>query len=431
MMERYWTYGPLTNCRMTRPWRRSVGPDDFMRRVGYGTLLLAAAACTEAPDPPLPEPEPAAEVRAEAVPTAQVPAVSGEPEVTTEPDDPPEPWRVVEEWRVGAAEGEAHELFGGPTVVGVDPLGRVHVIDFQAQDIRVFDPDGRFVRRIGGAGGGPGEFDGPLSMAWDTEARLWVADGWNARYTVFDSTGTVDATWPRRLSMHAFRQRLHVLPDGSLLDEASGQDESGRAVIHLVRIVPESDLQDTVLTVASPQPPRRSALPTVPRAPAASSNWQVYLSALVHAIAPDGTVWVARSGAYRAVRLSLSGDTLQVVEAQHRSMPLTSEEEDLIRSGLRETGRTRDEVLVERPIIQRLIPLPDGHLLVQVTEEVGEVSDLFDVFDPESRLVGSVRSGFLIGPRTIPAVRGDTLYAIVTAELDLPQLVKATLLRPR
>jgi hypothetical protein len=130
----------------------------------------------------------------------------------------------------------------------------------------------------------------------------------------------------------------------------------------------------------------------------------------------------------RAVRLSLSGDTLQVVEAQHRSMPLTSEEEDLIRSGLRETGRTRDEVLVERPIIQRLIPLPDGS---QVTEEVGEVSDLFDVFDPESRLVGSVRSGFLIGPRTIPAVRGDTLYAIVTAELDLPQLVKATLLRPR
>jgi hypothetical protein len=404
------------------------------RQVGYGILFLAAAACTEAPKPreaPLPEPAPAAEVRADATLTAQLPADSVEPEAVAEPDDAPEPWRMVEAWRVGAAEGEEHELFGGPTVVGVDPLGRVHVIDFQAQDIRVFDPDGGWVRRIGGPGGGPGEFDGPLSMAWDTDARLWVADGWNARYTVFDSTGAVDATWPRRLPAHAFRQRLHVLPDGSLLDEASGQDEGGRAVIHFVRFAPEADLQDTVLTVASPQPPRRSAPPTAPRAPGSSSNWQVYLSALVHAIAPDGTVWVARSGAYRAVRLSLSGDTLQVVEGQHRSMPLTSEEEDLVRSGLREIGRARDEVLVERPIIQRLIPLPDGHLLVQVTEEVGEVSDLFDVFDPDSRFVGSVRSGFLIGPRTIPAVRGDTLYAIVTAELDLPQIVKATLLRPR
>jgi hypothetical protein len=409
-----------------------VGPDDSMRRVGYGILLLAAAACTEAPEPRearLPEPEPVAEVRADAEPSVQVPTVSGEPEAVAEPDDAPEPWRMIEAWRVGAAEGEEHELFGAPTVVGVDPLGRVHVIDYQAQDIRVFDPDGGFVRRLGGPGGGPGEFHGPLSMAWDTEARLWVADGRNARYTVFDSTGTVDATWPRRMSVRDLRQRLHFLSDGSILDETGGQNESGRWVIHFVRFVPEADLQDTVLTVASPQPPRRS--PTVPSAPATSRTWLAYLSTLVHAIAPDGTVWVARTGAYRAVRLSLTGDTLQVVEGQRRSMPLTSEEEDLIRSGLREAGRARDEVLVERPIIQRLIPLPDGHLLVQVTEEVGEVSELFDVFDPESRFVGSVRSGFRISPRTVPAVRGDTLYAIVTAELDLPQLVKATLLRPR
>ncbi len=421
-------------ARVKLPAPRS-GPSEGVRRSVWSVaLLLAAAACAEVPGPreaPLPEPAPAAEVRAEATPTAQLPTDSVEPEAAAEPDDSVQPWRMVEAWRVGAAEGEEHELFGGPTVVGVDPLGRVHFIDFQAQDIRVFDPDGGFVRRIGGPGGGPGEFDGPLSMAWDTDGRLWVADGWNARYTVFDSTGTVDATWPRRLSVRDLRQQLHFLSDGSILDEAGGQNESGRSVIHFVRFVPETDLQDTVLTVASPQPPRRSAPPAAPMAPASSSNWQVYLSSRVHAIAPDGTVWVARTGAYRAVRLSLTGDTLQVVEAHHRSMPLTSEEEDLVRSGLREAGRARDEVLVERPIIERLIPLPDGHLLVQVTEEVGEVSDLFDVFDPESRFVGSVRSGFRISPRTIPAVHGDTLYAIVTGELDLPQIVKATLLRPR
>lgn len=392
--------------------------------MGYGTLLVGAMACTEAPDVPLPQPEPEAGV--EVLTPAAVDPVPGDADVQAQPDDPPQPWRVVEEWRVGAVEGEAHELLGAPTVVGVDPLERVHVIDFQSQNVRVFDPDGGFVRWIGGPGGGPGEFDGPLSMAWDPDARLWVADGWNARFTVFDSTGSVDATWPRPYSAGDFVQQLHILPDGTLLDEAGGQDQSGRNVRHFVHFVPGADRHDTLLTVASPQPPRRGA-PAI----GGPSPWHAYRSTLLHAIAPDGTVWVAGSGEYRAVRLSLSGDTLQVVEGSHRPMPLTSQDEERIRAGLREAGMERDELLLERPIIQRLLPLPDGHLLVQIEEEVGETSDLFDIFDPQSRYVGSVRAGFRIAPRSIPAVRGDTLYAIVTEELDVAQVVKATLLRPQ
>src|SRR5690606_29638949 len=59
--------------------------------------------------------------------------------------------------------------------------------------LRIFDETGRFIRQVGRAGDGPGEyrFPGPFGFIGDT---IWIAEGRTGRMTLFDSAGTLLAT---------------------------------------------------------------------------------------------------------------------------------------------------------------------------------------------------------------------------------------------
>ncbi|HZD03901.1 MAG TPA: hypothetical protein VE173_03255, partial [Longimicrobiales bacterium] len=87
--------------------------------------------------------------------------------------------------------------FDDPTVgfsqvggVDVDRDGNVYVVEGAVPEIRVYDPEGRLVRRIGRRGGGPGEFEGPprFGVVGDT---VWAVDVSVNRITLFDRRGTV------------------------------------------------------------------------------------------------------------------------------------------------------------------------------------------------------------------------------------------------
>lgn len=52
-------------------------------------------------------------------------------------------WRVIEELRIGTADGTGPDLFGQVTALEMDPAGRIYVLEGQAQELRVFDRDGR------------------------------------------------------------------------------------------------------------------------------------------------------------------------------------------------------------------------------------------------------------------------------------------------
>ena len=74
--------------------------------------------------------------------------------------------------------------------------------------------------------------------------------------------------------------------------------------------------------------------------------------------------------------------------------------------------------------------MDDGHVLVAVIDEVGEVPSTFDAFDPEGFFLGTLDLGFGISRRNLPALAGDTIVAVIPGTLDLPLLVRATIVRP-
>ena len=100
--------------------------------------------------------------------------------------------RLVEELRLGQIEGSGPDVFADIHDLAVDPEGRIYVVDVGWKEVRLFDRDGRFVRRLGREGGGPGERSylniGSTRVTWDAHRdRLWIDDGLHR--LVLDSVG--------------------------------------------------------------------------------------------------------------------------------------------------------------------------------------------------------------------------------------------------
>lgn len=99
-------------------------------------------------------------------------------------------WEVEEELRFGGMEGPAENQFGQVGTIALDSKGHIYVSDIQAQAIRVFSKDGRFLRKVGGPGRGPGELGLGASVVLITPGdTLLVPDNRNRRINRFSPEG--------------------------------------------------------------------------------------------------------------------------------------------------------------------------------------------------------------------------------------------------
>ncbi len=100
-----------------------------------------------------------------------------------------------EVYRVGALTGEDWETFGNVYGVAFDRSGNLYVVDSGAARIVVVNTEGGFVRLLGGAGEGPGEFSqhntSLIQIAVLPDGRT-VA--FNQRFSVFGPDGEFERT---------------------------------------------------------------------------------------------------------------------------------------------------------------------------------------------------------------------------------------------
>ena len=96
----------------------------------------------------------------------------------------------------GSGEGE----FIGPDDVAIAPNGDIFVSEGHGgrqtnNRIQKFTKDGKFIKMWGKTGTGPGEFDQPHALAFDSKGRLFVGDRNNNRIQIFDQNGTFIEQW--------------------------------------------------------------------------------------------------------------------------------------------------------------------------------------------------------------------------------------------
>ncbi len=336
-----------------------------------------------------------------------------------------EEWKLVEELRIGSAEAEGPELFGDVAALEVDRAGRIYVLEPQAKEIRVFDARGAHVRTFGRKGGGPGEFEQPAGLMWDPDGRLWVVDQQNARFSVFDTAGTFFTSHHRRGGYSLYPWPGGIDARGRLYDIArfdAGRGESSYGLLRMdARMQPADtfllpDRDGPVFEIRHDNGNRMSA--SVPFSPR-----------LVWRRDHGGDVWVGTSDRYSIARMSFEGDTLRVVERDFEPVPVTAAERDTALGRLKwftDQGGKVDASRIpgEKPAFVGVYPDEAGYLWVFPSSPQAAEGTTLDVFDPEGRYLGQVRSAAELSAFLPFLVRGDRLYVVETDELEVPYVVR-------
>jgi uncharacterized protein (TIGR03663 family) len=109
-------------------------------------------------------------------------------------------WGTFGQYTAGDIAGQG--ALYGPRGIVVAPDGLVYVTDTGNKRVQVFRPDGQFAFQWGGGGVLDGYMDEPVGIAIAPDdapasaAGIYVADTWNQRVQVFDTSGTYRRQWP-------------------------------------------------------------------------------------------------------------------------------------------------------------------------------------------------------------------------------------------
>ncbi|MBD3277034.1 MAG: hypothetical protein GF388_01930 [Candidatus Aegiribacteria sp.] len=88
---------------------------------------------------------------------------------------------------IGEEMGDSTVVFGALETVIYDSRGNIAALDMGMANVRIFSPEGEYLRTIGRRGNGPGEFQRPLGMVLLGTGSIGVMDPWGEGFTEITS----------------------------------------------------------------------------------------------------------------------------------------------------------------------------------------------------------------------------------------------------
>ena len=353
------------------------------------------------------------------------------------PLPPEEPPPLVPDLSIGVVEGDPNFIFGDVRGIEVGSDGAIYVLDFQAAELRAFEPDGSFRRMVAREGQGPGEIRQANGLARAPDGTFWVQD--HGQWQLLRLTPEGEEV--ERIPM--FVRQFGYLWDGSVDDAGRIWTSESRSLAPR-RGEPEPGLNEGagehLLVTHDPAAGTQDSIPLgvrefrsfVVALEGGWSFWSVpYQPSLLHAVDPAGGVWVATSDAYRIARLDAGGDTTLVIEVDLPAPPVTAAD----RARFVEASRERDpdqepiarqiaQVMPEtKPVLGQLVVDDRSRLWVRRFEEEGDPAH-FDVFGPTGDYLTSVRLGFQTPAHFPPRIRDGRLHTLAVDDLDVPSVVR-------
>ena len=360
---------------------------------------------------------------------------SGEITVSNTADpiwSPDEVWQAVEELRIGSAMAEGPDLFGRIYSFDVDAWGRIFILDAQAQEVRVFDASGAFVRTIGGRGEGPGEMQQAAKVDLARDGEVWVMDQGRGLVSIFDTAG-------------ALLRQEHTAWGGMILPYPGGLDPTGLYSVVVSgsggRLLARFDQSfRPVDTISVPQDPvERDHFRLDLDGGARISSAVPFQGSLHWRLSPAGTVWTLLTDRYELTETTASGEVLRRVVNEREAVPVTSEEvdravdEDLAWFTQRGGTVNRSRIPGTKPPVTTFFVDDEGNLWVERQVAAASERDahrLFDILDPVGRYLGTLRLPFAVDSFVEPVFRDGALHAVTSDELGVQQLVRARIVKP-
>ena len=348
-------------------------------------------------------------------------------------------WRLVESLRIGTAVEGGPDAFGNATSVTLDEMDRLWIVDDQANEVRVFDGDGRFVRTIGGRGEGPAEFMGIGRVGHGPNRQMWVADNRLNRHEIFDTSGT-------RIGGQRFMTRLGGLWRNDLFLAFDRAQDSNRQSAQVYRRGGSGGLEPDGRVFELPEDP-----PIPPRidftqggttvslpAPFTPNRWSL--------VGPELDLWWSDGydlgGRYELLHLDLeSGRTLRRVVRQYEPAAITEAvrvaavqaELERVRHDHRVPGARHPPPEAMGAVPRTYPPFESFHLsrdgTLWVRRILGDGVVGFDVFDSEGRYLGQPELPAGLADMSVQVITGDRMYVIDSDEMGVDYVVRLEVVR--
>lgn len=335
---------------------------------------------------------------------------------------PEEAPRLVEELRIGTVDGDENYQFGMIAALEVDAEGNIYVLDFQAREVKVFDPNGLYLRRMGRRGSGPGELGTPaaLILRGDTAG---VLDMTNRRLQWFGSDGADAGTIPFELgslSLHSIAETGEMF--------AQFRDMSGASVETaltprdaVLRYDRSGAVVDTILTLPPNETVRiEDGTRIIPIVGGGSPVW-----GLAH-----GQILSARSSDMRFEVRSHDGVLTRIVTLDLIPAPMSEERQERLRTTMENLRRTLSnlpgftvgevEVRPFHPVIQTFLAGPQGTVWTARMAAEGAQGVEWSVFDSDGRYRGALEIDGFSPMRSVD----DRVYGVTTDDLGVNYVVR-------
>ena len=314
-------------------------------------------------------------------------------------------WEVhpVERWRVGGEEDTV--VFGAVVDVEVGRDGAVFVLDSQQATVHVIGPDGRYQRRIGRPGSGPGEFTLPTAMCLDGEGHVCVASAMGRRIERLSMSGDpVDACAIPSLDAPQTDAAAPGVANVTMVGDVSFADGAYVLALHATvmgsegvvvrRQTVRARCDGTILTRYAPTfHETKTIYADIELDEVGSAGPMV-------TVGPDGRVYVCDSWTdYRIVVLAPDGSVERIVEREFEPIRRSADEKKQIEETMRAslagypghvTVRASDFVRT----VGGIIPRDDGSMWVTPAHAPDAlpdgVTDVYDEFDRSGRFVRRV-----------------------------------------
>lgn len=337
---------------------------------------------------------------------------------------PASTWTAVEELRIGVlAEREGPEQFSSIYSLAVDGEGMVYILEQQAQEIRVFRPDGTFSHLIGQLGEGPGQLRGAMGMKLTPDLRILTYDIHNARYSIFERDGTYVIGYPL------------TIRGGWLMGSwGAGFDRQGRLIDWGVRRPNEPGaVNDAHMTYF----PIRLSRDFAQHDTLAPIDWYFQTTGGVPIPHGGGVatfvdrqagLWFGHTREYRIFRRTMEGDTTLVFTLPASPVEITAEEKDSLVTAWGALGEEYEiqagDIPDTKPVLRRILGDNNGHIFVFPHLEGVPSGSAVDVFMETGVYLGRVTLPELLQLSPNPVFRGQYLYGVVLGEFDIPYVVR-------
>jgi hypothetical protein len=292
----------------------------------------------------------------------------------------------------------------------------------------MFGPDGKFIKLFGRLGSGPGEFRDAEGITIARDGRIWVRDGANTRFSVFNAEGVYEKAWTMKFCWFQGQWYPQVDRQNRIIyDDCGSKGPPGRSVLAYHTDMSRVETLADMPACGVGDPNRTGTFITRPARGGTMYQPVPWWPAPLSAVGPDGEVWCApNSGRYELIQYRVAGTDSVRVSRAVSPVPVTAAERDSQIAYFEKDGPTGLEygrIPKSKPAIDRITVDEQGRLWVRRPSATGVIE--FDIYSSNGRILATIEWGKYRNPTWVPfVVRGDNLYTVVLDDDGLQHVVR-------